>query len=166
MWKLKLAVFYAIFLSLVFPFSFCMAEFVLILEDTRKLWWEQGSLLTYFLSSFSSRLTLAFSSCSFLIFCLQRTLWSWMAFSQPDWLQDTFCKCHSGCVRCVNLVKQETNEESVLGISTVFCLLGYNHCHLCFFFLIFAVCAQRWESGHKRIVTYSWRMSHCFSEIQ
>ena len=74
------------------------------LRTTGFLWWEQGFPPDLFSEQlFWSYFTLAFSSCSFLNFSLQRTMQTWLAFSQFDWLQDTFCKCHSGCVRCVHL---------------------------------------------------------------
>lgn len=88
-------------LSVLYSLARCRSLFWSF-KDTC-LWCERGSLLTYFLSSASNCFTLVFRSSSFLSSCLQRTLWTWLAFLRFDWLQDTFCKCHSGYVRCVNL---------------------------------------------------------------
>lgn len=38
--------------------------------------------------------------------------------------------------------------------------------HMFFFSSFFAVYAQKWESGHKKIVTFSWHTSHRFSKMQ
>lgn len=52
---------------------------------------------------------------------------------------------------CQSLIKQETNEENVLEISIAFCIFGYNHCHLFFFFHFLQFVLTGEKVGSKRL---------------
>lgn len=142
----SLCVFCSLLLTVLFPLAQCRSLFWSF-KDT---WCEWVSLLTYFLSSSSNCFTLVFSSSSFLSSCRQRTLWTWLAFLRFDWLQDTFCKCHSGYVRCVNLWNRKKMKRMCLRFLLPPAFLApITAIFICFFSLQFVVTGKK--VGSKRL---------------